>query len=420
MRPRDDYERNILTLSQSLKPIHSKVKQWAYKKQFPKILLKTKHKSTCFECGHSWQQEDSELIKNTTKCPSCNNKLVLSETKGYKHVYDEYFTVFDVIDGIQVIRYFYITQHLYKGYKAEYICNEVCQHWIDENGRITIMGVNINSFSYSKSWVLHSPLSIKNSDFYYPHNCPIYKNPVILPIILRNGFKEYDFTFNVGWHIHLLLIDNVYETIIKTNHFEFLERYHRFRDDIITYWKSFKVCIRNNYHPDDVSLWFDYLYYLEYFNKDLLSPKYICPKNLKKEHDKYLRKKKIIERKEKYQEQLLKIEQDNAEYIKSKKNFLDFKISDNELEIVVLNSVREFFIEGEELNHCVFENEYYKKDSLVLSARVNNNRLETIELTLNPIEIIQCRGRKNQNTEYHDRILKLLKKNFKHIKKLIV
>ena len=72
--------------------------------------------------------------------------------------------------------------------------------------------------------------------------------------------------------------------------------------------------------------------------------------------------------------------------------------------------------EGKALHHCLFTNEYYlKEQSLILSARIEGKRIETIEVSLETMKIIQCRGLQNKNTEYHDSIIDLVHRNIKQI-----
>jgi hypothetical protein len=58
------------------------------------------------------------------------------------------------------------------------------------------------------------------------------------------------------------------------------------------YWPGIKIAIRNNYMVEKPSDWIDYLQLLSFFGKDLHSGKYVCPENLQKEHDYYVRLKK--------------------------------------------------------------------------------------------------------------------------------
>ncbi|MBP9983288.1 MAG: PcfJ domain-containing protein [Prevotella sp.] len=71
-------------------------------------------------------------------------------------------------------------------------------------------------------------------------------------------------------------------------------------------------------------------------------------------------------------------------------------------------------------HHCVFTNDYYlRPDSLVFSATIDGKRIETIEVSLETLKVVQSRGVCNSNTEYHDQIVKLVNKNKNLIRKRI-
>lgn len=53
---------------------------------------------------------------------------------------------------------------------------------------------------------------------------------------------------------------------------------------------------------------------------------------------------------------------------------------------------------------------------LILSAKINGERIETIEIDLRTFSIVQSRGKHNQNSQYHDKIIALLKNNMWQIK----
>jgi len=73
--------------------------------------------------------------------------------------------------------------------------------------------------------------------------------------------------------------------------------------------------------------------------------------------------------------------------------------------------------EGDILHHCVFASSYHlKPDTLILSAYIGDKRLETIEISISKLRVLQCRGVCNQNTEYHDKIIALVKKNIRLIR----
>jgi hypothetical protein len=58
-----------------------------------------------------------------------------------------------------------------------------------------------------------------------------------------------------------------------------------------------------------------------------------------------------------------------------------------------------------------------KPDSLILSARIEDKPIETIELSLSKWQVLQSRGTCNKNTEYHERIIELVEKNISLIRK---
>ena len=66
-----------------------------------------------------------------------------------------------------------------------------------------------------------------------------------------------------------------------------LRYYIRSSFDMGQYWNSIKICIRNSYTISDGSMWRDTINLLQHFGKDTNSPKYVCPADLKAEHDKW-------------------------------------------------------------------------------------------------------------------------------------
>lgn len=98
------------------------------------------------------------------------------------------------------------------------------------------------------------------------------------------------------------------------------------------------------------------------------------------------------------------------QYRKAKGRYLGIAFSDGEIEVRVLQSVQEFIEEGKAMHHCV-ERYHDKSDSLILSARIADRRVETVEVSLSRLQVVQSRGACNRNTEYHDRIVRLVNDN---------
>lgn len=157
---------------------------------------------------------------------------------------------------------------------------------------------------------------------------------------------------------------------------------------------------------------------LQWLGKDIHSPKYIMPTDIKNAHDHWLRKVQTLENKERMEREIREAIKKEEDFKAMKSKFFGVSITENEITIRVLESVKEHIIEGAELHHCVGQCNYaMRSNSLILSAIVNGKRMETIEIGLDTMTILQCRGLQNQPSDYHDRIVSLMNRNMKQIKK---
>ena len=189
-----------------------------------------------------------------------------------------------------------------------------------------------------------------------------------------------------------------------------LRHYIRSSFDMGRYWASVKICIRNGYTISDGSLWRDTIDLLRHFGKDTNSPKYVCPADLKAEHDKLVRKRNLQRERERTEQQRQKAIEDEKNYLKAKGIFFGLVFSDSLICIKVIESVEEMVEEGRMMHHCV-GGYHNKANSLILSATIDGKRIETIEVSLKTLKVVQSRGVCNSNTEYHDRIIRLVEDN---------
>ena len=178
-------------------------------------------------------------------------------------------------------------------------------------------------------------------------------------------------------------------------------------------WNSHKVAMRHGYRIDNYGTWCDLITLLEKSGRDTRCTKYICPTNLKAEHDYWLNKSVTAEVKRRKAEQLQRAKRKEADFYKNKSCYFGIVISDKEIEISVLDTLEAYQAEGESMHHCVFKCEYYDRpDSIILSAHdKQGNRIETVEYSLTENKVVQSRGVCNENTEYHDRIINLVNAN---------
>ncbi|OJX64584.1 MAG: hypothetical protein BGO84_02835 [Dysgonomonas sp. 37-18] len=61
-------------------------------------------------------------------------------------------------------------------------------------------------------------------------------------------------------------------------------------------------------------------------------------------------------------------------------------------------------------HHCV-AGYHSKADSLILSACIDGKRIETIEVSISQLKVIQSRGVCNKNTKHHNKIIQLVEQN---------
>lgn len=413
MKPKNKFQRLVVELSKQLPSLTQTQKDWAYRHCFEHIGRRTaKGIISCTECGYEWKDKD---VSGKSICPYCGTKLNVTDTKKRTFGWNEYYGIITTFQGYQVLRYFFISAHFRAGEKAQYICNEVVQRWIAPDGKhSTLARLRGMSSMYYDLWNMCSPLEIRTphrAHHIYP--AQYYPRPRVIPELKRNGFTGDYCDLHPFEMFHTLLSDSRAETLLKagqTQMFKYLAT-TSYRN-IDTYWASIRICIRNGYKITDPSVWCDYVDSLAHFGKDIHNPKYVCPENLTTEHDRYMHKHREERRRTELEKNRQKAAQEENRYKEMKAKFFGIAFTDGTIQVRVLESVQEFMEEGDEMRHCVFDSAYYlKENSLILSATINGQRIETIEVALDTMHVVQSRGVRNASTEYHNRIVNLVNKN---------
>lgn len=423
-------QRQVIELSSRLPAITDKQKAYAYDKCFDRYAVRSRNTLFCLECGHSWKDEGI-LISAITgcTCPAC--KLELKMSTNYDRVLHEkaYFGIITTKSDMQVVRMFLVSKFMKKEKPCYCSSREVMQHWIDTTGKATTMSLNTQGFTQCyDQWAFDSELKVRGitprSQLCYslsPYK--IYPQRKVMQVIKRNGYKGNNHGFAPHVLFSNILSDQYAETLLKSGQIGFLRYYLdvSFKTDFLKkYWPSMRICIRNNYLVNDVSIWIDHIQSLINFGKDIHNAKYVCPANLNAEHDRLVKKKRELDKKVKLEQMRSRLEAEQILYAEQKSKFFDLIFQDGDITVKTIASVEEFMNEGDELEHCVFVNNYFnRRDSLILSARVNGQRTETVEVSLSKMEVKQCRGKLNKNTQYHDKIVGIVQKNINSIQKLM-
>jgi DNA-directed RNA polymerase subunit RPC12/RpoP len=418
MKPKNKFQQQVMEADKNLPPITKTQVKWAYQNCFEHTGRRTKKGViSCLECGHSWT--DTTVEKQCT-CPNCGAKLTVADTR--KQVFNqcEYFCVITTCGDFQVLRFCLVKCSARAGEKARYSFSEVVRRWITPNGKHAITAKLRLMGYYTDLWNLCSRIEIcPERPVYNIMPIGVYPRQRLIPEMERSGYLKQLHGLTPFELFHTLLSDSRAETLLKTGQTSLLKffAYNGFKY-IDKYWASICICARNAYKVDDASIWRDYIDLLRFFGKDLHNAKYVCPADLKTEHDRYVQKKRDWQEKERREKAREKALEDATVYRDMKSQFFGVQFTDGLINVRVLESVEEVIQEGDTLRHCLFTNNYHlKPDSLILSASIDGKRIETVELSLSNLKVLQSRGFCNQNTEYHDRIIELVEKNIPLIRK---
>lgn len=425
MKPRTRIQKEVVRLSSGLPELTDKQKAYAFEHCFKHHAYRTKGGTiTCSECGHRWKGGHTlaETICGCS-CPHCGKELEILDTR--KRVFRDsaYYEIITTRKSYQVLRYFMVGATYKVGQKAEYSIREVVQWWIAPNGKTEVIArLRAMHTMYYDLWTEWSDMDLRSNKMLKAYNIDAYKTyPAmrIIPELRRNGFRGAFHELTPYEFFTAILTDSKKETLLKAGQTEMFRYAVISNINLHEYWNSIKICIRNGYHIADASMWCDLVRLLRHFGKDIHCPKYVCPTDLKKAHDRLVRKREEQierERAEQRREQLVK---DEKNYLKSKGKFFGLVFSDNLILVKVIESVDEMQLEGKLMHHCV--GGYYKRiDSLILSATIDGKRIETVEVSLKTLKVIQSRGVCNKLTEYHERIVELVERNAELIRSRMV
>lgn len=427
MKPKTRIQSEIVTLSKRLKSISEKQKAYAYKHCFSHIARMTsKGIVTCTDCGHSWKGENIPSSDHAECiCPHCGSKLEIMKTRQRVFKGTEYFSIITTCKGYQVIRFFIVRANRKVGYQAKYEINEIVQQWIAPNGRGEIIArLRCMSSMYYDLWNEHSSMELRSNSNHFAYDITpqcTYPHIRIMKKIRRNGFKGKFYNISPNAFFKAILSDNKMETLLKVGQIEMFRHFIRSNAGINEYLAALKICIRNGYEITNPSEWCDYIRLLKHFGMDIHNSKYVCPKDIVSEHDKLVKRRNDEIRREDNERKKAQAIENERIYKEQKGKFFGISFTDGIIQVHVLSSVHDFIEEAEIMHHCVFSNSYYlKENSLILSATIEGKRIETIEVSLKTLKVVQSRGVCNKNTEYHEQIINLVNQNMGMIQKCLV
>lgn len=424
MKPRIKFQQSVAEARKELPKLTQRQIEWGYSNCIEHVGQRTtKGVITCTECGHSWQ--GSGYLADTltkTRCPQCDAKLSVKTTK--KRVFKDcaYLTVITACRGYQVVRSVMIKCTAKVGEKPKYTHAEAVQRWIAPDGRYCTFSLSRNTFGtyYIDAWIFGSEMELRkeSTENQYCRNIydhiptgEVYPRMSLIPEIKRTGYRKGFYGQKPFELFRTLLIDRKAETLLKTGQTAllrlFLDDKSRDKDK---YWPSIRIALRNGYRIKDAAMWCDYIESLLYLGKDVRNAKYVCPCNLHSAHDNAMNRVVKIETQKEIESDAPEFLSEELKYKIAKSKFFGITLSDELICVRVLESVKEMMTEGKAMHHCV--GRYHdKEDSLILSATIDGKRIETVEVSLSQLKVIQSRGLCNKITPYHEQIVNLVNNN---------
>ena len=172
---------------------------------------------------------------------------------------------------------------------------EIARYWVDDNGKTEITALKRTLGHYADTFVLDGCLELRRDNYVYRRiaDCKVYPYYSATPKLRRNGLQG---------------------SLADIEPTRLIEAFD-------LYWNTYKIVLRNGYHIADISLWIDYIRLLERCGKDIHNAHYVCPLDLKAEHDRYQERARIIQEREEREEQRKKAKENEERFRELKSKF---------------------------------------------------------------------------------------------------
>ena len=346
--------------------------------------------------------------------------------KNHKVGQTEYFAIYETMGDWQVIRMF-----MYRSWSKKHeAIHEPLRYWIKADGSFVVESKRrqCQGNYYIDAWIWDSEMAIRPSggsrdvrNLY----CSFSKVRSLIPELKRTGFRANGRIENglmPFWLVRTLLTNNRVETFFKLRQTWLTWKFYHYDRLTETLWQSIRVALRHGYHWDnqqEINDWCDMIHDLEYLGLDTRSPHYICPANLDEAHQRITKLRYRKSEMERWAKEINDAEAYEPYFKATREQFFGMVLTDGEIEIKVIPTAKGIKEEGKAMHHCV-GGYFNEPNSLILSATINGNRIETIEVDLTNYRLVQSRGLQNASTKYHNRIVDLVNDNLDTIRVLNV
>ena len=365
-------------------------------------------------------KDERRVVELSATLPPIREKDVEWMNRDYKRMYKGkglcYYLILERCKEWQVIRYYY---------KRPRTLFEFAQIWINSE---CIIPMAKNRFMRVDAWVRDSDITIKDwfrreTEYKYSYLGGMdrigwsgAKVRSLLPALRQRGLKTSVHNVNPYRLCLGLMKNNRIETLLKVGQYRLMQ-YFCYREDELTdeVWHAIRIALRHGYHWDDkqeISDWLDMIRDLEFLGLDTRNPHYICPKYLAEAHLPWTAKARLKRFLAEEREKIIAYE---PTFKEQRERFFDMVLREGNITVQVIPTAMGIAEEGAHMCHCV-GGYYNRPNSLILSARVDGKRMETVEVGLKSYEVIQSRGVQNKKSSYHEEIVALVESHMKEIK----
>ena len=178
---------------------------------------------------------------------------------------------------------------------------------------------------------------------------------------------------------------------------------HGFAEKCIQFMNTLKVAIKHGYtlptDRDTLSMYFDYLNLMQRLHLCMTEPRYICPIDLTREHD------RLNELLTRQQETLARkrAEEREANFAEHHSYLFGIEFDNGHFHFQSLDSVEAYRVEGKIMHHCIYNaNRYNNHDELALHiSDMEGNRVATCSINVKTQKIVEIQPIGNDTGFYN-------------------
>lgn len=440
MKPKTKREKELDALFHRLYPdrkryVSKNFADWVEKKVLKPIAFSSGHKGWCLSCGHAFPLEAD---RETAVCPHCGRICTVQKSRAKSHYSISYLQDLTYCGEWQIINTYTLEESYKLGKEGWHWINRVYTWFINEKNEkyLFSQGLKMNAYKVINPWSpyddglrLRKKSKWSMSDFHSGYLISgVYPHGKIHPFLKKYGLKASTFGIDAYNLFNAVRHDNKAETLLKIGQPELLD-YHIYRHIGEENWRKVKIALRHRFKFSKLAKvqdWFDHLQLLENLRMDSSNPKFICPEDFDEQHrllnERYERKLEKIRREEerRRKEEIARRDKEAAD-LNSKKNvsyrnrigkMLEVEVVSGDLTLKPMQNIKEFIDVAAELSICVYSARYYEREgSLILVAKISGEVQECIEVDTKQWRILQCRGKYNQDSKFHKRIMEAMQNN---------